>query len=70
MALNTAQQQLSQIAKERQDDAAIHVCWDCNARFTRLEHLKRHITSLHITASKNHECEFCEKRFGRRFVAE
>ena len=66
MALNTHQQ--SQQVQYTHDDAAIHVCWDCNARFTRLEHLKRHITSLHITAPKSHQCEFCSKRFSRRFV--
>jgi hypothetical protein len=34
-----------------------------------LEHLKRHITSLHITAPKVHRCEFCGKSFSRRYMS-
>lgn len=54
-------------SKRIDEDTAIHVCWDCNARFTRLEHLKRHITSLHITSPKSHGCEYCGKSFSRRY---
>ena len=49
MALNTHQQ--PQQAQGTHDDAAIHVCWDCNARFTRPAHLKRHIISQHLSAA-------------------
>ncbi|KAF2802341.1 uncharacterized protein BDZ99DRAFT_577019 [Mytilinidion resinicola] len=52
-----------------QVDPAPHACRECNARFTRLEHLQRHITSLHRGHSpKPHPCQYCGKRFARRDV--
>lgn len=43
------------------------MCWKCNAKFTRLDHLKRHIHSVYLSP-KSHSCEFCGKRFSRRDV--
>jgi uncharacterized Zn-finger protein len=57
----------AQSSPQEIEDTAVHTCWECSARFTRLEHLKRHITSLHRSHhEKPHGCEFCGKRFSRR----
>ena len=57
------------IMPPERNDSGLHSCQDCNAQFTRLEHLKRHATSLHGSLSaKPHRCQFCGRRFSRRDV--
>lgn len=51
----------------QQNSSGPHVCWKCNAKFTRLDHLKRHIHSVYLSP-KSHSCESCGKRFSRRSV--
>ncbi|KAI9743674.1 MAG: hypothetical protein M1818_002990 [Claussenomyces sp. TS43310] len=67
--LQPQQPQQQQQQQQQHNDQAPHACPECNARFTRLEHLKRHITSLHHGHSpKPHGCQSCGKRFSRRDV--
>lgn len=46
------------------DSEKTFVCEDCNRRFRRQEHLKRHYRSLH-TREKPFECDQCGKKFSR-----
>lgn len=46
------------------DSEKAFVCEDCNRRFRRQEHLKRHYRSLH-TREKPFECDECGKKFSR-----
>ncbi|KAK9465622.1 hypothetical protein V1512DRAFT_194406, partial [Lipomyces arxii] len=39
-------------------------CMECNRKFRRREHLKRHISTLH-QREKPYACEFCSRRFSR-----
>ncbi|KAK9455134.1 hypothetical protein V1511DRAFT_334395 [Dipodascopsis uninucleata] len=39
-------------------------CMECNRKFRRREHLKRHISTLH-QRDKPFSCEFCNRRFSR-----
>lgn len=47
-----------------EDVSKAFVCDECNRRFRRQEHLKRHYRSLH-TREKPFECDKCAKRFSR-----
>lgn len=39
-------------------------CPECDKQFKRLEHLKRHIRSVHLNIRPFH-CKYCEKKFSR-----
>jgi hypothetical protein len=47
-----------------EDPSKTFVCEQCNRRFRRQEHLKRHYRSLH-TEDKPFECHECGKKFSR-----
>ncbi|XXG93915.1 hypothetical protein Hte_000165 [Hypoxylon texense] len=47
-----------------EDPSKQFVCEECNRRFRRQEHLKRHYRSLH-TQDKPFECHECGKKFSR-----
>ena len=47
-----------------EDPSKTFVCDQCNRRFRRQEHLKRHYRSLH-THDKPFECHECGKKFSR-----
>lgn len=56
-------------SEHRSSNAEAHKCSACKACFTRIEHLRRHITSIHSGQSlKPHTCEFCGKGYSRRDV--
>jgi uncharacterized Zn-finger protein len=56
-------------APQQQHHQQSHVCSECNTSFGRLEHLKRHVATLHQARDgKAHPCEHCAKRFSRRDV--
>ena len=40
-------------------------CDSCEKAFTRQDHLRRHVASVH-QAQKNFYCDFCEKAFARK----
>ena len=41
------------------------LCHLCNNRFTRKDHLNRHIESVHVKYVK-HECSACNQEFSRK----
>jgi uncharacterized Zn-finger protein len=61
----TSPSRTSVVTSPDREAIAPHVCGKCNARFTRLDHLKRHIASLYETP-KSHACQYCGKKFSRR----
>ncbi|KAL3234990.1 Uncharacterized protein RNJ44_02778 [Nakaseomyces bracarensis] len=46
------------------DDAKVFKCEMCERRFKRQEHLKRHVSSLHM-GERPYSCEICLKSFSR-----
>ncbi|GAA5959485.1 hypothetical protein JCM3765_002342 [Sporobolomyces pararoseus] len=49
------------------DPARPFVCSECSSRYTRQEHLDRHITAKH-RAAKDHVCDTCGKGFARKDI--
>lgn len=49
---------------EDSDEEKPFPCPDCTKQFKRLEHLKRHIRSVHSNIRPFH-CKYCEKKFSR-----
>ncbi|GAA5941542.1 uncharacterized protein JCM15063_001616 [Sporobolomyces koalae] len=49
------------------DPARPFVCSECSSRYTRQEHLDRHITAKH-RAAKDHICDTCGKGFARKDI--
>ncbi|KAL8284215.1 hypothetical protein RQP46_004964 [Phenoliferia psychrophenolica] len=49
------------------DTSRPFVCPECFSRYTRQEHLDRHVTAKH-TASKEFVCSYCQKGFARRDI--
>lgn len=49
---------------EADDEPKPFPCPECDKQFKRLEHLKRHIRSVHLNIRPFH-CKYCDKKFSR-----